>query len=130
MVGAVYQFKYFYADCYTQNVEDDRYDTIIYKGTSPTIVIAHTFCIIEDEDIETKKVFYYVSNKTGSITLKNMFDAIDAKADEYKELYDTQKPITRLYIEDFIQVNPITFRLVIFADRPYSDSDTDSENEY
>ena len=111
MVGAVYQFKNFYADCYTQNVEDDRYDTIIYKGISPTIIITHTF---NSEDLDRIKLYNYVSNKTGSITLKNIYDAINEQTDQYLKIYDTTK-VKRLYIEDFIPVNPITFELLTFA---------------
>jgi hypothetical protein len=126
MVGAVYQFKDFYIDCYTENIEDTRYDTIIYKGTSPTIIITHTFF---SEDLDRIKLYYYVSNKTGSITLKNIYDAINTQTDQYLKIYDATK-VRRLYIEDFIPVNPITYELLTFADRPYSDSDTDSGNEY
>jgi hypothetical protein len=113
MVGAVYQFKDFYIDFYDKNIEDDRYDTIIYKGTSPTIIITHSF-LSDDEEPTTIKLYYYVKNKNGSITLKNIYDAINEQTDQYLKIYDTTK-VRRLYIEDFIPVNPITFELLTFA---------------
>jgi hypothetical protein len=123
MVGAVYQFKDFYIDFYDQNIEDDRFDTIIYKGTSPTIVITHTF---NTEDLDIIKLYYYVSNKTGSITLKNIYDAINEQTDQYLKQYDSTN-VRRLYIEDFIPVNPITFKLLTFAYDTSFSSDTDDE---
>ena len=112
MVGSVYQFKDFYYDFYDKNIEDDRFDTIIYKGISPTIIITHTFL---SEDLDKIKLYYYVSNKNGSITLKNIYDAINEQTDQYLKIYDATK-VRRLYIEDFIPVNPITFELLTFSD--------------
>lgn len=109
----LYQFKDFYYDFYDKNIEEDRFDTIIYKGSSPTIVITHSF-LSDDEEPTTIKLYYYVKNTTGSITLKNIYDAINEQTDDYKKLYDTQK-LRRLYIEDFIPVNSITFNLLTFA---------------
>ena len=109
----LYQFKNFYYDFYDKNMEDDRLDTIIYKGTSPTIVITHSF-LSDDEEPTTIKLYYYVKNKTGSITLKNIYDAINEQTDDYIKLYDTQK-LRRLYIEDFIPVNSISFNLLTFS---------------
>lgn len=109
----LYQFKDFYYDFYDKNIEEDRFDTIIYKGSSPTIVITHSF-LSDDEEPTTIKLYYYVKNKNGSITLKNIYDAINEQTGDYKKLYDTQK-LRRLYIEDFIPVNSISFNLLTFA---------------
>jgi len=139
----LYEFKDFYNDCY--NIENydpldtNRLNTVIYKGSSPTIVITHKFFeinhTINGEKIDEYKLFYYVYNKTGSVTLKNMFDAINAQTDEYKKIYDTQN-VKRLYIEEFIPHNPITFKMLCFAfeddnEDDYIDTtDTDGEYEY
>ena len=118
----IYDFEtYYYSDCYAYNIEDNRLDTIMYKGTSPTIVITHPLVDI--------RLYFYVSNKNGSITLKNIYDAIDAQADEYKKIYNTQK-LRKFYIDDFIPINPITFLLSTYTDRPYTDSDEYDENDY
>lgn len=109
----LYEFDDFYYDFYDKNIEEDRLDTIIYEGTSPTIVITHSF-LSDDDNPTTIKLYYYVSNKTGSITLKNIYDAINAQTGDYKKLYNTQN-LKRLYIEDFIPVNSITFNLLTFG---------------
>ena len=109
----IYQFDDFYYDFYDKNIEEDRLDTIIYEGNSPTIIITHSF-LSDDTNPTTIKLYYYVKNKTGSITLKNIYDAINAQTSDYKKLYNTLN-LRRLYIEDFIPVNSISFNLLTFA---------------
>jgi hypothetical protein len=101
-----FSFKNFYIDGYEGSI-----DAIYYEGTDPTIVITHTFY---NEDGDKIKLYYYVSNKTGQLTLRNIYEALDAQTDAYLKIYITTNT-RKLYIEDLKKVNPISFELITYG---------------
>ena len=101
-----FTFKNFYIDGYEGSI-----DTIYYEGKHCTIVITHTF---NNEDGDKIKLYYYVSNKTGKLTLRNIYEAIDAQTDAYLKIY-TSTNTRKLYIEDLKRINPISFELITYG---------------
>jgi hypothetical protein len=55
-----------------------------------------------------------VSNKTGQVTLRNIYEALDAQTDDYLKIYTTTNT-RKLYIEDLKKVNPISFELITYG---------------
>ena len=101
-----FTFKNFYIDGYEGSI-----DTIYYEGKHCTIVITHTF---NNEDGDKIKLYYYVSNKTGKLTLRNIYEALDAQTDAYLKIY-TSTNTRKLYIEDLKRINPISFELITYG---------------
>jgi hypothetical protein len=110
-----FSFKNFYIAGYEGSI-----DTIYYEGTDPTIVIMHTFY---NEDGDKIKLYYYVSNKTGELTLRNIYEALDAQTDACLKIYITTNT-RKLYIEDLKRINPISFELITYG---YCTDDETSE---
>lgn len=101
-----FTFKNFYIDGYEGSIDD-----IYYEGKHCTIVITHTF---NNEDGDKIKLYYYVSNKTGRLTLRNIYEALDAQTDAYLKIY-TSTNTRKLYIEDLKRINPISFELITYG---------------
>lgn len=101
-----FTFKNFYIDGYEGSI-----DTIYYEGKHCTIVITHTF---NNEDGDKIKLYYYVSNKTGRLTLRNIYEALDTQTDAYLKIY-TATNTRKLYIEDLRRINPISFELITYG---------------
>jgi hypothetical protein len=62
-----------------------------------------------------------VSNKTGKLTLRNIYEALDAQTDACLKIYITTNT-RKLYIEDFKKVNPISFELITYGYCTYDES--------
>jgi hypothetical protein len=101
-----FTFKNFYIDGYEGSI-----DTIYYEGKHSTIVITHTFC---NEDGDKIKLYYYVSNKTGKLTLRHIYEALDAQTDDYLKMYISTNN-KKLYIEDLKRINAISFELITYG---------------
>ena len=55
-----------------------------------------------------------MSNKTGQLTLRNIYEALDAQTDDYLKIYTTTNT-RKLYIEDLKRINPISFELITYG---------------
>jgi len=50
----------------------------------------------------------------GKLTLRNIYEALDAQTDAYLKIY-TSTNTRKLYIEDLKRINPIGFELITYG---------------